>query len=266
MVNLQQFLDYFLNPTKEGYTIEKTLTYGILLVIGIYLIYEIILKKLKIKPDKRLVVAIFPYIIFGAGIRVFRDAKILTSDLFVTPNIYGFVATIVIAIIFISLYLQKKKGIPYFKSVFWLGLFLSLITIPFLKIVNPYGIFLVLVFISPWLLLFCFFKRWGLENRMTTLVQLFDATVTFVALNYFSKPMASGFFGFVEQHVVPKFIIGLFGPISFVFVKLIVVVTILILIDKLSDDKEFNTYLKICIGVLGAATGTRDFIALATLT
>jgi len=265
MVTFQQFIDYFLNPTKEGYTVEKTLVYGILLVIGVYIIYEIILKKLKIKPDLRLAVAISPYILFGAGIRVLQDAKILNSILFVTPYIYGLVFWIVVAILAFSLHLQKKKNIPYFKTLFMIGLFLDLILIPFIEIANYRGIFLVLLLLSPWIILLYFFKKWSAENRATLFVQMFDATTTFTAVNYFSKPIGSGFFGFVEQHVVPRFFISLFGPISFIFLKLIVITTILVLIDKLSDDKEFNTYLKICIGVLGSATGTRDFIALATL-
>ena len=89
-----------------------------------------------------------------------------------------------------------------------------------------------------------------------TLIQLFDGTATFVALN---------FFGYYEQHIIPTFIINLFGPISFIFIKLITVVAILVLIDRISPDKEFNNYLKLIIGILGGATGSRDFLALIAL-
>jgi uncharacterized membrane protein len=114
----------------------------------------------------------------------------------------------------------------------------------------------VLLFYLPWVLLFSVLKRWSLTNRITTLVQLFDATITSVAMT---------FFGYGEQHVVPTAFINLVGtPFSFVILKIVGVVLALVLIDKLSDDKEFNNYLKLCIGILGGATGTRDFTCLLT--
>lgn len=85
---------------------------------------------------------------------------------------------------------------------------------------------------------------------------MFDASTTFVALN---------FFGYSEQHIFPNFIISLFGPASFIFLKLIGVVAALILVDKFSKDKEFNNYLKLCIGILGGATGARDLFTLFSL-
>jgi uncharacterized membrane protein len=90
---------------------------------------------------------------------------------------------------------------------------------------------------------------------------MFDATTTVTAMT---------FFGYGEQHVLPTIFINLFsstlfGPFSFIVLKLIGVVPVLILIDKLSSDKEFNNYLKLAIGILGAATGTRDFSCLLSL-
>lgn len=107
--------------------------------------------------------------------------------------------------------------------------------------------------------------RWDQSNKIVTLAQLFDATTTFVALNFFGKS-SLGQMGFIEQHVVPTIIINIFGPFSFVIVKLIAIVSVLLLIDKFSDEKEFSYFLKIVIGILGGATGSRDFIALLTLT
>lgn len=248
-------LDYFLHPKKTGYDVPKTLTYGIIFILAILLIFKI-LKKLKIKIDKKLALAISPYIVFGGAIRVLQDAGILNSYLFVTPGIYIFVFSIVFSAILFSIYLEKKKGIPYFKPVFLIGIILAALPLAFLEIINFYGIGLVILFYLPWVLIFYFLKTWSLENRLVTLIQMFDATVTFTALQ---------FFGFGEQHILPTFLIKLFSPVSFVFAKLIIVVLILILIDKFTEDKEFGRFLKLCIGILGGATGSRDFIALATL-
>ena len=82
---------------------------------------------------------------------------------------------------------------------------------------------------------------------------MFDATNTFVALY---------FFGYNEQHFVPNIFISLFGPWIFIPIKAIAVIAALVLIDRYSDDKEFNNYLKLVIGILGGATSVRDFLRL----
>jgi len=171
--------------------------------------------------------------------------------------------------------LQKKFSIPYYKTVFVLGVLLLPFTLAQLKFSNFYGGLLVFLFFTPWVL---FFKSplevplgllskfskvsskaklkisdWFLENKIVTLVHLFDATTTAVSLS---------FFGYYEQHILPTFFINILGPFSFVFLKAVAIVCILALIDRFSDDKEFNNYLKLVIGLLGAGTGSRDFITL----
>ena len=54
-------------------------------------------------------------------------------------------------------------------------------------------------------------------------------------------------------------------PFSFVILKFIALVAVLFLIDKYSDDKEFSNYIKLIIGILGAATGIRGFLRLFAL-
>lgn len=249
----ENIVDYFLSPTKTGYDVPKTLVYGLVLILAVYIGFKI-LEKLKIKIDKRFVLATSPYIIFGATLRVLQDIGIVNSILFVTPHIYTFVASIASCIFLISLFLEKRSGIPYFKIPFVAGLVLFAFVIVHIIPINFYGMFLVIILFLPWILFFNFVK-WALANKIVSLLHMFDATTTFVAIN---------FFGFGEQHVFPRFLIN-FTPISFIFVKLIVIVFILLAIDRFSKDKEFNNYLKLVIGILGAATSSRDFIALAVL-
>ena len=248
-------LDYFLSPTKTGYDLPKTLVYSFVFIIAAYIIFKL-LKKANIKIDKRLAVAITPYVIFGGILRSLEDAGVASSYWFITPGIYFLVFSIVLLTLIISIFLQKKKDIPYFKFLFTVGLLLISFTIPNVKPVNFYGIFLVSLFLLPWILIFHFIKRWSLPNKIVSVVQMFDATTTFVALNFFS---------YREQHILPNFFIDSFGPASFIFLKLVGVVAALILIDKFSSDREFNNYLKICIGILGMATGTRDLFTLLSL-
>ncbi|HKZ45638.1 MAG TPA: DUF63 family protein [archaeon] len=263
MVSLQDFLDYFIYPKKTGYDVPKTLTYALILVIAAYLIFKM-LKKLKVKIDRRLVLAVSPYVLFGGSLRVVEDLGYMSSPIFVTPGIYFLIAFIFISVFLISLLIEKKRGIPYFKITFITGLLLFSFTLANISPTNLYGLFLVLVFLSPWAVVFFFFKRWNLANRITSLVQMFDATATFVALNFFGQNGIVDV-GFYEQHVVPTFIINIFGPASFIIVKIIAVVLALFIIDRFSEDKEFGNYLKLIIGILGLATGTRDLLAIGVL-
>ena len=254
MVHAQNLFEYFFYPKATGYDVPKTIIYSAILVVAIYLIF-LALKKLKVKIDQRLFVGIAPYIGFGATLRVLQDAGIVNSFLFVTPGIYFLVFSIFFVLLLICLFIEKKRGIYYFKILFLIGLLLFAFSLAFIRPINFEGVFLVIVFYLPWLAMIYLFKKWSSLNRAVLSVQVLDANITFISIN---------FFGFGEQHVLPTFLMNLFGPISFVFVKLIAIITILVLIDRISKDKEFNNYLKLIIAILGASTATRDFIALST--
>src|SRR5437867_10998490 len=102
MTTVQNIIDYFLDPTKTfGYDVPKTLAYGTVLIIAVYLIF-LVLKKLKIEIDQRLFLSVSPYIVLGGILRVMQDAGILTSYWLVTPGIYFFIFSICFAVILIS--------------------------------------------------------------------------------------------------------------------------------------------------------------------
>lgn len=247
------FQNYFVNIT--GYNVINTSTYAIILIIMAYLIFHI-LKKLKIKIDKNLAFAIIPYIIFGSALRVLRDANILKGYLFTTPLIYFLVFGITFSILLITNFIQKKKKYPYHKIMFILGLICAIPTLFFIDVANISAIKYILLFFIPWLLLLKIIP-WKLENKLATITQMFDANITFVSLY---------FFGYSEQHVLPNYIINLFGhAYAFVIIKFIAVVSILYLIDRVSQDKKMNTYVKMIIAILALSTGTRDFLRLIFL-
>jgi uncharacterized membrane protein len=248
--------EYFLSPESSGYDVPKTLTYALVLVAAVYVLYRI-LRKLGIRADKRLAVAVSPYVVLGAAVRVLEDAGTLPdSFLFVTPMIYVLVFCVTFAVLLVSLLAQKKFGVPYHKPVFVAGILMLPFVLARLPAANLQAAVPVLLFFAPWTLLFRSVK-WSSQNRIVTLLHMFDSVTTAVALQ---------FFGYSEQHVLPTAVIGVFGPFSFVLLKLAAVVTILFVIDKVSkgnaESEDFASYLKLVIGILGAATGTRDFITL----
>lgn len=256
MVTSDEVIGYFTDPTAVGYTPEKTAVFAILLVVAVYAIYEI-LKKMKIEADYKFAIGVIPYVALGSTIRVLRDANyVFTSDLFVTPGIYFVTFFIALAGLLIALALNRKFGIPYFKIFFTIGLLAFAVFVSFLNFVNLQGFLLVSLFYLPWLIILYKIK-WNAPNKLATAAQMFDATSTYVAIQYF---------GYYEQHFIPSIFINIFSPASFIFLKIIGIVVILLLIDKFKGDREFNNYLKLIIGILGLGTGTRDFLRLLALT
>lgn len=246
---------YYSFCNSTGYTTGGTIILSIITVFFVYLLYKV-LGKLKIKIDKTLALAVSPFVLLGSSMRVLKDAGYLTDCIFQTPGIYFLTFGITFLIILISLLFERKKNIPYYKITFIVGLILLAPILGIFNYRNYLGFGYVIVFFTPWIVILWFVK-WSKENKIVTALQMFDATNTFVALNYFS---------YWEEHVLPRFIINLSGtPFSFVILKIFATVLILIGIDKFSKDKEFNNYIKLIIGILGAATGLRDFISLIVL-
>ncbi len=250
----RDIIDYFLSPKETGYDIPKTFSYSIVLVLASYIVFKI-LKKLDIRIDEKLAISITPYVAFGAMLRVIQDIGVFNSYFFVTPGIYLFVFSITFSSIALSLILKKRFGLDYFKTTFIIGTLLLPFMMVHLKIENVKGLLMVLIFFLPWLIA-SRIVNWDIKNKIIVLLHMFDATTTFVSLK---------FFGYYEQHIVPTILINLFGPLSFIPIKLLVITSVLVIIDNLEgseEDIEFKNYIKLIIGILGAATGTRDVISL----
>jgi uncharacterized membrane protein len=248
--------NYFLNPilNAEGYNPINTTVYAIIFVIAAFLTFKL-LKKMKVKIDRRLAIAVAPFVVIGSLFRVLSDARIVTSFIFVTPSIYFLIFAMTVITLFVSIYLQKRFNISYHKVMFIVGLTIASIALNLLQIRNLYGAALDISFFIPWLIIFYFIK-WNVASKTVASIQMFDATTTFTSLQ---------FFNYREQHVVPNIFISLFGPFSFILLKAVAVIVILILIDKFSEEKEYANYLKLVIGIIGAATSLRDFTRLIAL-
>jgi len=249
----QDFISQYFS--QSGYNLVNTTVYAFAVIVAVYLIYEI-LKKLKIPMNSYFALALSPYVVFGGILRVLRDVGYSNSFWLVTPGIYIFVFLITFLTLLVAWGVDRKFKIPYYKLVFIFGLLLASVAFSFINIRNFYGLFLAIVIFLPFATIFKFAIKWSKENKIVTLVQIFDSTTTFTAIQ---------FFGYLEQHVVPRFFIGLFSPVSFIILKIFTAVLALVLIDKFSKDKEFNWYLKVIIAILGGATATRDLTCLASL-
>jgi uncharacterized membrane protein len=252
MDNFLEYLKFLAKPAIEtGYTWDKTLIYGIILIVAVFLIFKM-LKKLKVKIDGKFSLSIFPFVLFGGVLRVLRDLGILTSFLFATPYIYLLVASITILTLLISLLLERKFGISYHKLIFLTGFILFSIAVAEISKFDFIRAVYVLTFFFPFFVFISLIK-WSKANKAVTLIQTLDGITTFVSIN---------FFGYGEQHVLPSFIIQTFGTFTFPLIKIIAIVLALILIDKFFEDREMKNFVKLCIAILAGGTSTRDFTCL----
>jgi len=246
---------YYIDPMVlgEGYNFVNTLTYALLVVLATYLSFKF-LEKMKIEINRNFVVSIMILVVLGTMVRLLEEAGISASYFLVTPMIWIESFAGIFALFLISKFVERKFKIPYYRTLSGVGLVLMVIPLALIlsKITNITGMLISLLALLPFALIFYLIK-WKPENKLVSMAHMFDATATFTAIQ---------FFGFTELHIVPRLLIGAFSPVAFIIVKVLVVVGILILIDKYSDDKKFNGFLKLIIAIIGLAPAIRDFLLL----
>lgn len=187
-------------------------------------------------------------------------------SLFPTPFSYIITFSLTFASLLISIVIERLLGIKYWKVMIFVGVFLCFLNLIFIPWKTFKPIFYFTSIMAFWLSLFFglsfLLKRKNIktiftyQNSAIINAHMFDATSTFIALS---------FFGFVEQHPVPRFFIGFTNPFFMFILKLLVLIPILWMIDKEAKDVDYKNLLKIGITILGLAPGIRDFVTLLIL-
>jgi len=198
---------------------------------------------------------------------------------FPTPGSYLITFIIALAVLAASVALQRK-GIAYWRTMSVTGIALAALSLAVLPITRPIALVLVALFFAIWAVPLLAMRRFlhseiylkklhnkhkaGVDavrslfswtNTGIVCAHLLDAAATFTALT---------FFGFSEQHVLPRAAGFIFGPVSMFILKIAVLLPVLWLIDRYADDEQFKGLLKIAVLVLGMAPGVRDMLTLAT--
>lgn len=257
------FSEKFVQPLCHYYTLEATLTYGLILIIAAFGTYKM-LERLKVKIDRRFFLALLPFIIYGGWARALRDHTLGMygeSWVWCSPPIYFVIFIIALGSLLVGLLLERKKIITYEKFMWLIGGLLLLYNLIITRVTNLGGFFTVLWLAFGWAcMLYGISKlrpKWlSRTNAGILWSHLLDASSTFTALT---------FYGFYEQHVLPGFLIDLTGPWVMFPLKLIVVWAVLYYIDKEEGDQRFKNFLKIVILVLGLALGIRDWLTISMI-
>ncbi|MBL7206090.1 MAG: DUF63 family protein [Candidatus Aenigmarchaeota archaeon] len=282
---------YFLQPiTQNGwFNPFNTIVYGLILVVAVYLVYRL-LRKMNIHIDRYFFIAILPFIYWASSTRVLHDSAVtgvLTPELnqfygsliFPTPGSYIITFFLALGVLIFSLVISKvtahfkpemhllaSKNAP--RSPYWaimaiIGLILCVRVTLLLPISNFLPFYLIIGTTLLLMLLFYGISKsldyFKVKNPLSSTNQIvlgahfLDASATYFALSIF---------GYLEQHVVPRVSAALFGPISMFFLKIVVVIPVLYLIDQYAEQRDFRNFLKIVVIILGLAPGLRDLIRL----
>lgn len=261
---------YYIDPIiyGTGYNIYNTLTYAIIFIIAAFLVYKL-LRVMKIKIDSKLLYSIIPYVILGGLLRSLEDAGIVSGYLFITPAIYFLVFAVALVTLAASILVQKYSKYEYHNVWFVIGIAILLFGFSYVRFVSSFALISVVGITALWIIIFLGIKRIAAkagytsvsrflskENLLLLGVHMFDASTTFTALEYFA---------YFEQHVLPSFLINIFGPAVMFPLKLVVVIAVLYVLDKelaKKEDKEKRNFVKLLILILGLAPGLRNLLRL----
>lgn len=247
---------WFIPPLMEGsgYNPVNTIVLALLFILMIWGVL-ILFRKEKIRLDKAFFKGWAGWILAIASMRVLDDAGVLTGWFMKTPFIDLWMLIPALALLFAANRFLKKKDFDKWGLPFYLIFLVNIVLLPFS---NIEGGLKTLVVFAPWLFFLVLLRpRWNFMTRANMLVlaaHLFDASATFTAMH---------FYGAAEAHVLPSFLINMFGPWAMFPLKLAVLIPVLWYIDKESKGYE-NKFLKLVIFTLGAGTGLRDFFQIMT--
>jgi len=270
-------VQYFVDPiaADSGYNIVNTLTFGIILILLLVPLTKLF-ERLKIRLDLKFYLAMLPLLFLGASVRALVDFDYyprlfihITQRLFfspvISPGIYFLIFVPAIVGVLLAYFAREKWKIPEHKTILLVSTLSFILTHlllyqyrqPAAFGFNPSALLLVIGFTALFKILFYgFIKQFKIDffkqkiPFLLVATHLYDASTTFVGMQ---------FFGFWEKHVLPSLVIGIFGPFSMFFLKLLVVPPVVYLLRDLENKTERNL-IYFAIFVLGFAPGTRNLL------
>ncbi|MHC1598184.1 MAG: DUF63 family protein [Candidatus Methanofastidiosia archaeon] len=256
-------IKYFIDPIRHhtGYNVINTLTYAIILVIGVYYILKL-LEKLDIKVNKKFTQALIPFMIFGGACRALVDASVYPDTfLLITPGIYFTITIITMTSLLLARTLSSRKDWEFERSLQYIGISLATINMALviLNIERAIAIAYILGFFAlfyvPIIMASAKFPNSFLKgNEYIVGAHIFDASTTFCGIY---------FYGYVEQHVLTGFFIDIFGPFVMFPLKIVFITLSLYLLEWIVPESDIETLnikniLKMVIIVLGLGPGIRN--------
>ncbi|MDD1677733.1 MAG: DUF63 family protein [Methanomicrobiales archaeon] len=272
---LREFIyRYYIDPIRYGqaYTLVDTLTYAIILIVAVFLIYRS-LKRAGIQVDEKLVYATLPFVLFGGLLRVVEDTGMIQSDLhflLVTPLIFFVVSLVAATTLFLSSLLERRGlvkeyyrlygGIGVAAATFTGGVLLYFGLVSTTIGIAELGIILGLATTTSFLLWggLRYLAGWKFVSYPLYIFLIFghmlDASATSYGIDLHTIP-------YMEVHVVGSTLIALTGTaFSMFLLKLAVIIPAVYILEqyKKEGNRELWFIIVLCMIVLGLAPGIRD--------
>jgi uncharacterized membrane protein len=277
------FYKYYIDPIRTGqaYNVVDTLTYAIILVIGVYLLYRWMssstyMADIGFKFDQRFILATIPYIILGGVLRVIEDTGMITSDwkfLLVTPLIYFVLFAFTIGMMYLSRFLTLKgltgSFIQFYAFAGTLALVVaSLILLAWSMTHNGVDLFILaiipLMAVTATIIVWAVMRyvlAWTYVNDPLYLTllfgQLLDASATSYGIDFHPHVQ------YVEQHVVGSALINATGTAFVMFpLKLLVLFPAVYIMQAYRKEANpaFWHLVLLAMIVVGFAPGVRDMV------
>jgi uncharacterized membrane protein len=274
---------YYIDPITSGqaYNVVDTLTYAVILVIGVYLLYRWLssssyLADIGFAFDYKFILATIPYVILGGLVRVIEDTGMITSDwkyLFITPLIYFVIFFFVIGMMFLSRYLTIRGLTNNFNTFYAFAGTLAVVVAALVLLAwsqTHHGVDLFILAIIPLMAVTATLIVWAVMRYVLswtyvndplyiTLLfgQLLDASATSYGIDLHPSVQ------YVEQHVVGSALIAWTHTAFVMFpLKLLVLfpaIYVMQLYRKEANPAFWHLVLLAMI-VVGFAPGVRDMV------
>lgn len=199
---------------------------------------------------------------------------------FPTPGSYFITSALALFSLFVALIVRRYAKVDCWKTMFFLGMVFFTINASMVTVNTLLPLAYIGLTTAAWTALFFGttyaagkdkFRRFGKRfselmkeiftrtNSMVLSAHFFDATATFFAIAIFTT---IGGHGYTEQHFLSRWMMPYLGPQVMFLLKFVVVVPVLYYIDRFSENKDLNRFLKLVVFVLGAAPATRNLVRL----
>ncbi len=274
---------YYIDPIKFGqaYNVVDTLTYAIILVVGVYLLYRWMssssfMTGSGFKFDQLFILATIPYVILGGVLRVIEDTGMIIGDwkfLLITPLIYFTLFAFTLGMLFISGYLTIRKITGNIVTFYAFAGILAVVVASLVLLAwsqTHNGVDLFILTVIPFMALTATAIVWGVMRYVLswtyvndplyiTLLfgQLLDASATSYGIDFHPSVQ------YVEQHVVGSALIDMTGTALVMFpLKLLVLfpAVYVMQIYRKEANPTFWHLVLLAMIVVGFAPGVRDMV------
>jgi len=265
---------YYIDPIVLGehYNPVDTLTYALILLIAVYLVYRWLARS-GVPVDRDLVLSTLPYVVLGGLLRVVEDTGLVPAPyryLLVTPLIFFLVFGFTAISLVLARYLEGKGVVPRFHPLYagvgagasagvgllllWFGLTSARVDLAILFSILALAIATCLA-LSALLERVLGWKDAGdTLFRVLIFAQMLDASATSVGIDL--HPLR-----YVEVHVVGSTLIALTGTaFSMFLLKIAVVIPAIYVLSAYRKEGNPALWHMILLAmiVVGLAPGVRD--------